>query len=246
MAIPPAMRRFLVITNWCRTVVDTINDRQQVRSLILPGRGDRRPDAARDLGRQQPDAHLAMFNRDRMIYGRAFMSVGANEDNAELPFVRVESPREMVAEIDRRTEMSRPRPGSTGRPRRRGRRRSPCTCPRDGLGRASGSDGRGPRWTATTTASGVVPVVMHLNRRMSGEWRGESQMTDIIPLVDSAARSLTNLQFAQEAHGIPRMWMTGVAKGDFLDEDGLPDPAVRGVLRRDPHDHRRAGQGRAA
>jgi hypothetical protein len=37
MAIPPAMRRFLVITNWCRTVVDTINDRQQVRSLILPG-----------------------------------------------------------------------------------------------------------------------------------------------------------------------------------------------------------------
>ena len=26
MAIPPAMRRFLVITNWCRTVVDTIND----------------------------------------------------------------------------------------------------------------------------------------------------------------------------------------------------------------------------
>jgi hypothetical protein len=29
---------------------------------------------------------------------------------------------------------------------------------------------------------------MHLNRRMSGSWVGESQMTDIIPLVDSAAR----------------------------------------------------------
>ncbi|MFI5426067.1 hypothetical protein [Aeromicrobium sp. UC242_57] len=37
MAIPPEMRRFLVIANWIRSYIDTINDRQQVRSLILPG-----------------------------------------------------------------------------------------------------------------------------------------------------------------------------------------------------------------
>ena len=82
----------------------------------------------------------------------------------------------------------------------------------------------GTRSTATSHSLGVVPVVMHLNRRMSGAWRGESQMTDVIPLVDSAARSLTNLQFAQEAHGIPRMCMTGVAKGDFVDAEGDPIP----------------------
>ena len=33
MAIPPSMRKFLVITNWCRTLVDTIDGRQQVRNL---------------------------------------------------------------------------------------------------------------------------------------------------------------------------------------------------------------------
>jgi hypothetical protein len=72
---------------------------------------------------------------------------------------------------------------------------------------------------------GRVPVVMHLNRRMSGEWVGESEMADIIPITDAAARSLTNLQFAQEAHGIPRMWMTGVAAGDFIDpKTGDPIP----------------------
>ena len=64
---------------------------------------------------------------------------------------------------------------------------------------------------------GKVPIIMHLNRRMSGAWQGESEMTDIIPLTDSAARSLTNLQFAQEAHGAPRMFMTGVSRGDFID-----------------------------
>jgi hypothetical protein len=49
-------------------------------------------------------------------------------------------------------------------------------------------------------------------------------MSDLIPLVDAAARSLTNLQFAQEAHGIPRMFMTGVAQGDFVDAEGKPIP----------------------
>lgn len=65
---------------------------------------------------------------------------------------------------------------------------------------------------------------MHLNRRRSGEWAGESEMSDIIPITDAAARSLTNMQFAQESHGIPRMWMTGVAKGDFVDASGKPIP----------------------
>ena len=40
MAIPPSMRRFLVITNWGRVAVDTKVERQQVRArgqCWLPG-----------------------------------------------------------------------------------------------------------------------------------------------------------------------------------------------------------------
>ena len=37
MALPPNMRRFLVVVNWPRVVVDTIEHRQNVRSLVLPG-----------------------------------------------------------------------------------------------------------------------------------------------------------------------------------------------------------------
>jgi hypothetical protein len=67
-------------------------------------------------------------------------------------------------------------------------------------------------------------VVVHLNRRMSGSWVGESQLTDIIPWADAAARTFTNLQFVIEAHGSPRKYMTGVEQKDFIGADGKPLP----------------------
>lgn len=227
MAIPPAMRRFLVITNWCRTVVDTINDRQQVRSLILPGEETADPRLRAIWDANNLSAHLSMFNRDRMIYGRAFMSVGANADTPALPYVRVESPREMAAEVDRITEMVTAAARFYGANGLSGGPMYATLYLPEATIWVARDVSRGPDWYEVDRDNhglGVVPVVMHLNRRMSGEWHGESQMTDVIPLVDSAARSLTNLQFAQEAHGIPRMYMTGVAKGDFLDSDGNPVP----------------------
>ena len=104
MAIPEALRKFVVIANWPRTVVDTIDNRQQVRALILPGEEKADPALREIWDANNLSAHLSMFNRDRMVYGRAFMSVGSNEDDPSLPLVRVESPREMAAEVDPRTE----------------------------------------------------------------------------------------------------------------------------------------------
>lgn len=225
MAIPPAMRRFLVITNWCRTVVDTINDRQQLRSLILPGEETADPTLRAIWDANNLSSHLSMFNRDRMVYGRGFLSVGANEADRTLPLVRVESPREMSARVDKRREVvvaaARFYGGSESTP---GPTNVTLYLPNVTVWVERGSDGRWFEVDRDPHNLGAVPVVMHINRRMSGGWSGESQMSDVIPLVDAAARSLTNLQFAQEAHGIPRMFMTGVAQGDFVDADGKPVP----------------------
>lgn len=225
MAIPPSMRRFLVITNWGRVAVDTKVDRQQVRSLILPGEETADPQLRAIWDASNLDAHLQMFNRDAKIYGRAFLSVGANEDSPSLPLVRVESPREMTALVDVRREVV------TAAARFYG------VDPVTGIGPVNVTlylpdvtvwvEKRGQRWYEVDRDEhrlGAVPVLVHLNRRMSSGWAGESEMTDVIPLMDAAARSLTNLQFAQEAHGVPRMFMTGVSRGDFLDAEGKPIP----------------------
>jgi hypothetical protein len=106
MAIPPNMRRFLVVANWPRVVVRTIAGRQKVRAMILPGEetSDERLRAIWDASNLS--AQTRMFRRDALICGRSFLSVGTNEQNAALPLVRVESPREMEALVDvRREEM---------------------------------------------------------------------------------------------------------------------------------------------
>ena len=72
---------------------------------------------------------------------------------------------------------------------------------------------------------GRVPLVMFLNRRRVGQWTGVSEMVDAIPLVDAAARSLTNLQLAGETHSVPQKYVLGMSKGDFVDAEGKPIPA---------------------
>ena len=225
LAIPPSMRRFLVAVNWPRVVVDTIVGRQQVQSLVIPGEetDDAKMRAIWDASNLS--AHLNMFNRDRCIFGRSFMSVGANERNPQLPLVRVESPREMAVKVDVRQEVALAAARFYGVDSRTdvGPTHATLYLPDETVWCAMGSRG----WVELDRNRhelGAVPVVMHLNRRLSAGWVGESQMTDILPLTDSAARTMTNLQFAIEAHGIPRVFMTGVSQGDFLDAAGRPIP----------------------
>lgn len=226
MAIPPEMRQFLVIANWSATVVDTIKDRQQVRSMALLGDETADPVLQRVWDASNMDSHVDMFNIDRMVYGRAFLSVGADEEDSESALIRVESPRELSAFVDVRREVV------TSAARFYG-------VSDDALGPTSAtlylpdctvwlerSETTG-KWAEVDRDEhnlGAVPIVMHLNRRRSGELVGRSEMTKVMGLSDAAARSLTNMQFAQEAHGIPRMWMTGVAKGEFVDAEGKPVP----------------------
>lgn len=239
MAIPPEMRQFLVIANWPRVVVDTINARQQMRSMMLPGESEPNADLRRILDVNGFASRLSMFNLCRMIYGRGILTVGANEADSGVPFVRAESPRQVDAIVDTRTEQVTSAARFYGDDDDDEVAKKPVDkASTSALSTAKHctlylpdvtvwADRDGNRWVEVERDEhqlGAVPVVVHLNRRMPGNLAGESQMTDVIPLADAAARSLTNMQFAQEAHGIPRMWMTGVARQDFMDKDGNPVP----------------------
>ena len=225
MAIPPTMRRFMVVANWPRVVVRTISGRQKVRALILPGEETADPTLRAIWDANNLSAHTKMFRTDKYTYGRAFLSVGTNEKNPQLPLVRVESPREMEALVDTRREEMIAAARFYGKDRNgMGPTNVTLYLPEQTVWVAKGADGRWYEVDRDQHGLGVVPVLMDLNQRMSGGFEGESELTDIIGLTDAVGRSLTNMQFAQEAHGIPGIWATGVTKGDFVDADGAPIP----------------------
>lgn len=221
MAIPPEMRRFMVFVNWCDTLVSSHINRQQARSIILPGEEETDPDLRAIWDGSNMDTQLSMFSDDSWTFGRSFFSVGTNEDDESRPLIRAESPLEMSALVDIRkhTMIAAGRFYKT----ESGVSAAVLYLP-DVTVWVERENGRWKEVDRDEHDLGAVPVIMHLHRRRSGRWVGKPGINIILPLVESVTRTMTNMQFAQEAAGIPRMWMTGVAQGDFVDKHGKPVP----------------------
>jgi hypothetical protein len=225
LAVPPELRRFETVVNWPRVTVDALEERLDVKSLMLPG-----ADTA-DAGLQEGwdannlDSESSLVHLDTMVYGRGFVSVGTNEADTEHPLISVESPRQVTCTVDPRTKRLTSAlkvygPDEQGNPQY-----ATLYLPDRTVWLARGSDGRWSDYDRDQHNLGRVPVVMFLNRRRTGLWTGASEMADVIPLTDAAARALTNLQIAGETHSVPQKWVLGMTKGDFVDADGNPIPA---------------------
>lgn len=228
MALPPSLQnRGTVIANWCRVAVDATVNRQQIRSVRHLGSTSDDQDIRLIRDASNFSQQLAMFNRDRCVFGRAIMTVFPGPSGS--PRIRTESPREMAVEVDEYREVV------TGAARFYGTGATLATLYLLGDGEDTPSrtihckrDRYGSHWTEVDRDeySGPLPIFLHLNRRESGSWEGESQLADLIPLADAAARSLTLLGFSQDAHGFPKMVLSGVSAGDFTKPDGTLTPRI--------------------
>jgi hypothetical protein len=242
MAVPPSFRRFLLIVNWPGMYVESVESRQDVRSQILPGQAAADPQLDEIWDANNLDADLSLFLQDRYVYGRAFFSVGSNEDDPANPLIHVESPREMSAFVDVRRRRMTSAAKFYGSISLYGR--DTATPTGDQLRTQPGPTNATlylpdeTVWAERAEQTGVwsevdrdkhnlgrVPVTMSLCRRKTGSWVGTSLMSRVTGITDAAARALTNMQFASEAHGIPQRYALGVSQGDFVDADGKPLPA---------------------
>lgn len=224
LAVPPQLRMFEVAINWPRVVVETLEQRQDVKALYRAGEATADEDLLALYRANNLDADLPLYLRERYILGRGVISVGTNADDADSPLITVESPRDFVFDIDR--------------PRRR--IRAALQRVTDDMGRAiegalylpdetiyvrwAGNN----RWVETDRDQhmlGRVPLVLGLNRRRTGVWTGRSEMSDVIPLSDMASRVLTDEQLAVETLAVPLRYVFGVKKEDFVDAaTGKPIP----------------------
>ena len=226
LAVPPELRKFETVLNWCRTVVDSVSDRMRMKAFYLPGE-DRASEALRESwDYNNLDSESIAHHQEMLILGRGFVSVGANEEDPEFPLIQVENPRELAVDIDHRHRRLRAAvrvmPSENDAP---GTPSNAVLYLPDSTMRLKRHQGRWVVEDRDDHGLGRVPLVMFLNRRRVGQWTGVSEMVDAIPLVDAAARSLTNLQLAGETHSVPQKYVLGMSKGDFVDAEGKPIPA---------------------
>jgi len=225
LAVPPELRKFETVINWSRVAVDSVEQRLRVKDFILPGENVSSGVLREHWDANNLDSESALLHKDTLIYGRGFVCIGSNAEDAMHPLITVESPREMTAVVDPRTRRISSALRVYGGTKEDPTPKYATLYEADStvwLEKQSGA------WVETSRDDhrlGRVPIVMFLNRRRTGDWLGVSEMKDVMPLVDSAARAITNLQIALETHAVPQKWVLGMSKGDFVDADGNPIPA---------------------
>lgn len=228
LAVPEELRIFELVANWPRMYVDEVARRQKVKSIYRPGAGEADPDLQEAFTANNLQAEVPILAKETMIFGRCFMAVGTNEDDPEHPLITVESPRQMSCLVNQR----RRRMDAAMRryQEQDGTQVATLFLPDKTIQLTMSSNG----WDIDVVGDdtgvdehglGRVPVVLFLNRRRLGKWHGTTEMADIIPLTDTCARALTDLQLAVETHAVPKRYVLGVSKGDFVDKDGNPLPA---------------------
>ena len=226
LAVPPELRRFETVVNWPRTYVDALRQRIQKKALILPGSEVADPGLEEGWEANNLDSESLLLTLDAFVYGRSFVAIGTNEEDAAHPLITVESPREISCAFNPRTRRldaamrlygaTNDEPDPTN---------ATLYQPNITVWLAKNTNGRWEETGRDIHNLGRVPIVPYLNRRRTGRWFGVSEMADVISLTDAAARSLTNLQIAGETHSVPQKWVLGMSKGDFVDKSGNPIPA---------------------
>jgi hypothetical protein len=225
MAVPPALRKFLTIVNWPRVTVDALEERIDLEGFRLPSEDDRDEDLWRVWQANGLDEESQLAHLDALVFGRSYLCVGANEADPSTPIVTVESPLEMVGTRDPRTRAI----SSALRLHK--------LAPLQGLPQVEYatlylpdetvwieySENTGYVWAEVDRNVhnlGVVPVVPLVNRTRTARRSGVSEMADVIPLTDAAARALTNAQVATEALSVPQRYVLGAKPSDFQDAAG--------------------------
>lgn len=198
--------------NWGRKIVDSVAQRTYVEGF---GLGDGQADAelwrlwqANNLDEWSQMAHV-----DTLVHGRTFMSVWANPDDAETPQIMVETAHQVVVDYEPGTYRLR---SALKRWSDSGVQYATLYLPDEIRKYVSTSRyqnmvaGKWDEIDVLDNPLGVVPMVPFVNRPRVLNLDGESELTDVMGLIDAIGKLCTDMLVTSEYHAMPRRWATGI------------------------------------
>lgn len=207
--------------NWARVVVNAIEERLDVEGFRLGGDETADADLWRIWQANDLDEWSQMGHADALTYGRAFSLVWSDPDQPDQPRVTVESASQMSVRYrpgSRRIEAAAKvfdDPESDPNSPTRGRIGWLYLPDSAQKYRARGSAaGMAAVWEPDgeplENPLGVVPVSALVNRPSLTNLHGESELTDLIPLIDAVNKLGTDMMVSSEFHAEPRRYATGL------------------------------------
>ena len=207
--------RSLVI-NWPRLVVNSLEERIDVEGFRLSLDQPANDDLWRIWRANKLPIKSQMAHVDAFVHGRAYVTVWANENDPGTPQITVESGEQMTVDFGPNGEVL----AAVKCWWHDDMAYSTLYLP-DSIERYEAPQQRGSAAAAGWTLReapiahdlGQVPVVPILNRPRMTHPFGESEMTDVLPLVDAINKLATDMMVSAEYHAMPRRWATGMDLG---------------------------------
>lgn len=219
ISIPPEVEPFAFPMDWCRLLVESIEQRMDVQRILRSGEIEEDKELRKDWEANDLDLESQLAHRDLLVYGRCVATVSYPERSLgqTRPVIRVESPRAFAVEVSPLTRTMngalRVYTDETGLTRH-----LTLYLPNETI-YLSQEVGRWAETDRRRHDLGRVPVVVQYNRRKTGEYEGTTQMAGIMHWVDMAARVVLNVQLAMETIATPQKVAFGLAKEDFVDPE---------------------------
>src|SRR5690606_4419872 len=214
ISVPSQMRALTACIGWPRMYLDSIEERLDIEGFRLGSSPDVVEEIqdwwqSNDLDEESGLAHL-----EAMIYGRSYITIAHPGDGAEypdVPVIRVESSRNMIAETDPRTRevtralrvyKSEDDPDED---------RCMLFLPDATYFVAKRATGGWFIEDMVEHSFGIVPVVPLLNRDRLADRHGRSEITpELRSFPDAAARIMMDMHAAAELMAVPQRILFGV------------------------------------
>ena len=222
ISVPPELEPLRAVLGWCAAGIDARSERLQVMGFRMPGQTSVSDELQQVWQANNFDAESRLVHDTAMIYGRAFVEVGVNDDGS--PLLTTESPHNMIGAWDlRKRQLSAAYrtyydvdPMSDTYMKQRATLYTPeCTIQlyHDSMG-----------WSVADRnehQGGFVPVRMFSHMPTIKSRFGVSAMANSWRnCQDRACRTLVRAEVASEFYATMKIFLLGVTEENFRDTEG--------------------------
>lgn len=218
IAIPKELEGLRTLVGWPKVAVDPLAERMHFDGFRMHGQTDADSELVDVWHINNMDAELGLSLLDMLSLGRGYALVGSPDEPGGYPRITVESPLNISALWDARSQRPRAALQSYWEDNQR---RGALMLPKRSITLVESETNSWEVANVDEHNFGEVPLVRFPNQARTHNRDGVSEINnEVRSIVDSACRTLLSLEVSRELYSVPQKILLGASKSDFINTDG--------------------------